>query len=179
MLIDINQDYEYDEVFGLGAAMNVFWAPGHGYEDRDFIRAVVAHSLDEHDVVPYIGEEAEINEMYQSVQEQGDGSLVYDRRPMIPEYDHFRGPVDWKPVTVMDLDRRHPGARKCAVRGCSEPWSAGLPVQVLIAPTDGADVRCTADLWLCRTHTKEIPDPVYRLAFIPVGAEVVLDSGST
>lgn len=34
--IEITQDYEFDEDFGLGSPMLSFWAPGHGHDHEQF-----------------------------------------------------------------------------------------------------------------------------------------------
>lgn len=171
MSIDIHQDWEWDDDFGLGSPMPVFWAKGHGHDQNEFIRAVVEHCLDEYRDIPCIPADAEFVAMWQQNVSHNE-SIEFRRStdaPMSPRSPKF-------PVTVLDLaGPRKGGAKGCAITGCDEAWSRGIPVQALIEPTDESE-RMTAYLWLCREHAVRFPDPGYRVCMIPVGAQVVLEA---
>lgn len=169
--IEINRDHEADDDGEIGGPMDVFWAEGHGHDDEVFLRAVLDECLGEGNV-PAIRWEDRPVEMWQRDVPAGD-SVIYHRAEEVPDGHRVK---DWRPVTVLDLERRHHGATKCSIDGCTKPWSSGQPVQIVV---DVVGPYRALTMWLCREHGREIPEPSYRLRFIPVGAVIQLPAETT
>lgn len=166
---EIFQDHEFTGS-EIGGPMAVFWAKGHGFDPRGFIRAVLDYCLDNDVDIPAItGDDAPVETWQQNVT-QG-GAIEYRRDPTPPSSlrsSRF-------PVTVLDLDSRRHGGTKCAVSDCREPWSAGTPVQVRVEPdTEEPGPYMAVCLWLCREHRTALPEPFYRVCMVPVGATILL-----
>ena len=172
--IEITQDYEFDEDFGLGGSMLSFWAKGHGHDAEQFIRAVVDFTLTERGSVPRIEEEDAPVEMWQRVIERHDG-VEYSRILAESDDAHGRGA---EPVTVLDLERRGRGGTKCGVTGCTKPWSSGKAAMIRVeADGRGPTVNnpyMSVRMWFCREHCRQFPEPSYRVCMIPVGATILL-----
>ena len=168
--IEINQDREFDEDWdGVGETLLVFWALGHGHDPDAFVRAVVDHCLEYDGGVPQIRPEDAPQEVWQRNVEHQD-AIEYRRSSAPPEdgYDRKRS----IPITVLDLERRTHGATKCSVDRCGEPWTSGATAQVCVDTRDGDTYYVR--LWLCREHSRQFPEPSYRVCMVPVGATVML-----
>ena len=165
--MEIEQDYEVFDGGELGSRVDCFWAVGHGLDHHDFMVAVIDHCIEWGASPSFSHDDAPV-EMWQVKIPDGD-TWVWERS--IEKPDRVRA-SDAQAVTVLDLERRRPGAPKCSVHGCREPWSSGPTVQT--TASDEFDVRLAVEFRLCRAHQKLLPDPVYRLAFIPVGATITL-----
>jgi hypothetical protein len=176
--IEICQDHEFDDAAGIGGPLPVFWAKGHGFDDRAFIRAVLDYCLDNHVDIPAITmNDAPVETWQQNVARSG--SIEYQRDSSPPTSS--RSPRF--PITLLDLDRRGHGGTRCAVTGCDEPWSTGAPVRVCVEPGSGeAELGApymAVCLWLCREHRKHLPEPLYRVCLVPVGATILLPADAT
>lgn len=173
MAIEITQDYEFDEDFGLGNPMLSFWAPGHGHDPKQFIRAVIDHTLTEHGSVPRIEDEDHPVEVWQRIIERQDG-IEYQRQTTKPDGLHPRA----APITILDLERRSRGGTKCSVDRCNNPWSNGPTATIRVEADDrGPTVNnpyMAVRIWLCRDHQNQFPKPSYRVCMIPVGATIML-----
>jgi hypothetical protein len=173
--IGITQDHEVDDDGEVGGPLAVFWAPGHGHDSGDFVRAVIEHCLDEGIDVPAIPADVEPVGLWQRLVPRQD-CVEYQRTDFEPLYD----PAN--PITVLDLDSRGRGGTKCGVDECREPWSSGRPVRVSIEPSPGdASVNSpymAVRIWLCREHASRFPDPSYRVFMVPVGATILLPSAA-
>lgn len=174
-IIDIAQDYEFYEDSGLGGPMLSFWAPGHGHDPEQFIRAVIDHMLSYGGSVPRIDPEDKPVEMWQRTVEQHDG-VEYERMPTKPETSASY--LQAEPITLLDLERRGRGGTKCGVSGCSKPWSSGNPAIVRVEADDrGPTVNTpymSVRMWFCREHSRRFPEPSYRVCMVPVGATIML-----
>jgi hypothetical protein len=164
----IEQDYEVDDDGRVEGALSVFWAKGHGYDPRAFIRAVVDYCLDNDIDIPRIG--GEPVETWQRNVESNDG-VFYQRNDTAPT-----SPCStWFPVTLLDLERpRRHGAPKCSIKDCTEPWWRGQTVPVAVEPTDAAAPYMSLSVWLCLDHAAGFPAPSYRVRMVPVGATILL-----
>ncbi len=173
---EIVQDHEYDEE--IGGPLAVFWAKGHDYDTRAFIRAVLDYCMDEDVDIPSITADDTPIQMWQRNVTRRDG-VEYVRDVTPPE--SLRSSKF--PITVLDLEgaRRH-GGTKCSISDCHEPWSVGRPVRVVVEPTDGgAEIGSpymAAEMWLCRGHSRRMPEPNYRVCLVPVGAEILLPTST-
>src|ERR1700756_2643035 len=167
--IEIEQDQEIDHDGELCGSINVFWAKRHGLDQDKFIRAVIDHCLEPEGGVPAISWEDELAEVWQHLEPVGDNF----------EY-HRSNESSWsagrkaEPITLLDVDRRGRGARRCQVHDCREPWSRSTPVQVCIDANDDDAARMIVYMTLCRTHVVRFPKPSYRVCMVPVGATIEL-----
>lgn len=174
LTIEITQDYEFDEDCGLGGPMLSFWAEGHGHDPEQFIRAIIDYTLTEHGSVPRIDPEDQPLKMWQRTIERGDG-VEYRRHLAESDDAHGRGA---KPITVLDLERPRRGGTKCGVVGCTNPWSSG-PSAIVRVEADGRgptvnNPYMSVRLWFCREHSRQFPEPSYRVCMVPVGATIML-----
>lgn len=173
MTIAITQDYEFDEDCGLGGSMLSFWTEGHGHDPEQFIRAVIDHTLEEHGSVARIELEDKPVEMWQRTIDRGDG-VEYSRQSTAPDGSYPRA----EPITLLDLERHSRGGTKCGVVGCVNPWSSG-PAAVVRVEIDGRgptvnNSYMAVRMWFCREHTRQFPEPSYRVCMVPVGATIML-----
>lgn len=166
-VIEIEQDHQLDYDGEVSGPMHVYWAEGHDHDPEAFLRAVIDHCIDYARDIPRIAWDEPSVEMWQRDVAHGD-SVEYHREQEIPS-GHRR--ADWRPVTVLDLERSPRGATKCSVNNCTRPWDSGQPIQIT-HEVDGPYLALT--MWLCREHREAIPEPSYRLRFIPVGATIML-----
>lgn len=171
--IEINQDYDYSSG-EIGGLLPVFWAKGHGYDAKEFVRAVVDYCLDEDADIPAITWEDSPEEKWQRNVDIDAG--VFYERDVVPPKSLREGKFA---ITILDLERpRRRGATKCSVDGCREPWSSGTPVRVATEVLAGdSTLDCSymaVTVWLCRGHRKKLPEPSYRVVMVPVGATIVL-----
>lgn len=164
--IGIEQDYEVDDDGEVLGSLLSFWTRGHGFNPDAVIRAVVDFSLEEHRSVPRIDEGGPVDEVWQKTVHRASGVWEY-RRSDVEQ-------PGWDPITLVDLEHRYRGGRKCAVQHCPEPGRIGEPVRLLIEPSDSGMSSDVAYVYVCRFHAKRFPQPPYRVCMIPVGAEVVL-----
>lgn len=177
MGIEIVQDHECDGD-EIGGPISVFWAKGHGYDAREFIRAVVEYCLDrDADVPPITWEDGPVETWQQNVVHQA--GVEYRRDATPPKALHSSR----FPVTILDLEQpRRRGSAKCSVDQCTEPWFAGAMVRVAVEPGQGEPTSgspyMAVTLWLCREHRKNLPSPSYRVCLIPVGATILLPEES-
>lgn len=171
-MIGIEQDCELDYDGEVGNHLPVFWCEGHGHDGTEFVRAVVEHCIDYGEDIPAIEWDATPVEMWQTDRDMGD-AVEYVRAAEIPSGDRRDA---WRPVTVLDLWRRCHGATKCSVNGCSKPWDSGQPIQI-VTEVDGPYTALT--MWLCREHRELLPEPSYRLRFVPVGSTIMLSPPAT
>lgn len=178
-MIEIYQDCEYDGE-SFSSVLPVFWAKGHDLNEGEFRLAVIHYLIDEEGDFPAMSWEDPIEEQWQRNVEVSGGGIEYRRRDDRPGYDDFTGPVDWFPITILDLERQRRGQHKCAVTQCREPWSVGSPAQIRVSPTVGDEAELGGTpgesiyLWLCRKHRKRYPEPCYRVCMVPVGATIML-----
>jgi hypothetical protein len=172
--IQIEQDHEMGYDGEVSSRINVFWAKGHGHETDKFIRAVIDHCLEYDEGIPAISWEDRPQEVWQHTESAGECMWEYIRANE-PSWNAGRKA---EPITLLDLDRRGRGARKCHIQDCREPWSISTPVQVCIEPGMGGasinDPRMTVYITLCREHLKRFPEPSYLVCLIPVGATILL-----
>lgn len=167
--VEINQDAEVDDDGDIGGWLDVFWCEGHDVDGETFLRALVDHCLAWGHDVPRIPRDAEPAEMWQHDRTAGD-AVIFERERNVP--DGARR-ADWRPVTVLDLERRFMGGAACSVRGCTGAVYSSQAFPVVWEP-DGENLAL--DVRLCREHRTQIPDQPYRLRFIPVGATIVLEA---
>ena len=163
----IQQDYEIDWDGEVGAPLDVFWCEGHGHDPADFVRAVVEHCLDYGRDIPRIEDVRRPAELWQCDRKSGD-SITYERRESVEGLRR----ADWRPVTVLDCERRRLGATSCSVKGCTRPVRSQQAFPVVWEP-DGEYVAL--EMRLCDEHRGQIPDQTYRLVFVPVGATIMLE----
>lgn len=166
----IYQDHEYDGDFELGDLVPSFWTKGHGHEPCAFIRAVVAYCLDNDVDIPAIPQDVDPVELWQQ-NIAVDGGVEYRRGPTPPTSSR----TSRFPITLLDLETlRRRGSTKCSVIGCSEPWSVSSPAARLCVERHQRKNEISVQLWLCREHQKCWPEPLWRVAVVPVGATVML-----
>jgi hypothetical protein len=161
----IFRDHELDGQ-EIGSPLNVFWCEGHGFPPDDFILEVVKYCLDYYGNVPAIAEDDIPREMWQQVVPRGD-VVEYQRTK---EFDSKKR-YGCKPITILDLESRTSGGRKCMVNGCTNPWSSSFPMA--LAKLEG---RFTIGITLCKAHKEDMPDYYYRMMLVPPGGKVVLTS---
>lgn len=172
--IEIVQDFEVDEDGDLCGPQLGFWTKGHGHKPDEFIRAVLDYCLDEgagH--VPAIDlDEDGPQEVWQRNVERACG-VEYERTETEPEYNRFHSGRAY-PITLLDLQSRRRGARKCMVVDCREPWSSGPAARVCVEPSVNERPSVSVRMYLCREHARSFPDPSYRVFMVPVGATILL-----
>jgi hypothetical protein len=175
--IEITQDVELDPDVGLGQPMPVFWAHGHGHDEHDFLLEVVGYCLEYGVGIPRIDADVAPVEVWQENVEARD-AVEYRRTTQPPT----RPNSDLFPITLLDLEFRQRGGTKCAVIGCREPWLVGAPVSVAVEPNEGDGVsepeHMAVRIWFCAKHSRRLPEPSYRVRFVPVGATIVLPKAS-
>ena len=166
--IESVQDCEVDYDGDVGGWLDVFWTEGHGHDSVEFIRAVVDHCLDSGHDIPKIPAELEPAEVWHHDRKVGD-SVIYQRRT---DLEGARL-ADWRPVTVLDCERRFFGGSSCSVTHCTRPVMSAQAFPIVWEP-DGEYVAL--DMRLCDEHRRQVPEQPYRLRFIPVGATIVLEA---
>ena len=164
--IEIMQDCEVDDDGDVGGWLDVFWCEGHGHDAGDFVQSVVDHCLEWGHDIPKIPSDAVVAEVWQHDRKVGD-SVIFERRSNL---DGVRL-ADWRPVTVLDCERRFFGGSSCSVTNCTRPVMSAQGFPIVWEP-DGEYLAL--DVRLCAEHRRQIPDQCYRLRFIPVGATIVL-----
>lgn len=172
-MIAITQDCEFDEDCGLGGLMLSFWTEGHDHDPEQFIRAVIDHTLEGSGSVPRIERGDKPVEMWQRIIDRRDG-VEYSRHSTAPEGSYPRA----EPITLLDLERHSRGGIKCGVVDCVKPWSSG-PAAVVRVEADGRGPTVNhpymaVRMWFCREHTRQFPEPSYRVCMVPVGATIML-----
>jgi hypothetical protein len=169
--IVINQDHEIDYDGEVGSAVPVFWAKGHGYDEGEFVRAVIDYCLGNDVTIPRFDpyDDKPVETWQQNVSVH-DG--IEYRRDSTPPNSLRSSRF---PITILDLERpRRRGATKCGVNGCDEPWGLGVPIKVAIEPDDSGMAYTAVTIWLCREHAARFPEPSYRVCMVPVGATIML-----
>lgn len=164
--VEIMQDCEVDDDGDIGGWLDVFWAEGHGHDAGDFVQSVVDHCLEWGHDIPKIPSDAVVAEVWQHDRKVGD-SVIFERRSNL---DGVRLAA-WRPVTVLDCERRFFGGSSCSVTNCTRPVMSAQGFPIVWEP-DGEYLAL--DVRLCAEHRRQIPDQRYRLRFIPVGATIVL-----
>ena len=170
-MIEIQQDSAIDEDCEVGMPMHVYWCEGHNIDPQEFFEAVLAHCLEEGDIPRirpvdyYNGPEDRPVELWQWDRTVGS-RVIYERTVELPP--PMRRAV---PVTVLDLERRWTGGYRCSVLECRLPWSRTTTHQAVL---DADSERLYMQLPLCRTHVAMMPEPSYRVVFVPVGSTVEL-----
>lgn len=164
--LEINQDYDIDFDGEVGSPLDVFWCEGHVDDDTSFIRAVVDHCIEWGRTIPRISEDKAPTLVWQHDRKDGD-SVTYIRR----DSDEGLRRADWRPVTLLDCERRFMGATSCSVTRCTGPVRSSQGLEVVWEP-DGDHLAL--DMRLCDKHREQMPDQSYRLRFIPVGATILL-----
>lgn len=167
--LEIERDYEFDEG-DVGGPLDTFWARGHGHDPDVFIRAVIELCLGD-GTVPRIDHDDVLVHMWQQNISIGDG-IEYRRFSEKPESSRHHPAF---PVTVLDLNRRRLGGRRCMFTDCKMPWQATTPIRVVIG--EGLEYQAV-EISTCREHRELLPDPYYRVCLVPVGATVVLPPGA-
>ena len=166
--IEIYQNCEVDYDGDVGGWLDVFWAEGHGHDAAGFLRAVVDHCLDSGHDIPKIPAELEPAEVWHHDRKVGD-SVIYQRRTDLGGARL----ADWRPVTVLDCERRFFGGSSCSVTHCTRPVMSAQAFPIVWEP-DGEYVAL--DMRLCDEHRRQVPEQPYRLRFIPVGATIMLEA---
>ncbi len=165
--VEIMQDCEVDDDGDVGGWLDVFWCEGHGHDAETFILAVVDHCLEWGHDIPKIPSDAVVAEVWQHDRKVGD-SVIFERRSNL---DGVRLAA-WRPVTVLDCERRFFGGSSCSVAACTRPVRSSQAVPVVWEP-DGEYLAL--EMRLCDEHRRQVPEKSYRLRFIPVGATIMLD----
>jgi hypothetical protein len=156
------QQFQDDE----GGPLRSWYAEGH-HEPAVFAAALVHLLLDEYDDdIPSI-ELDRIRQRYMRKVPNLDGGWTssFSDEP-------GRGAMA---VTLFDAEVSRRGL-SCAVRGCDRPVSTQHPVRTAVA-VEGVS-EFTVDLTLCRDHSRQMPNPSYRVFMVPVGATILLPSES-
>ena len=165
--IEIMQDCEVDDDGDVGGWLDVFWCEGHGHDAGKFIRAVVDHCLDWGHDIPKVPKGLEPVEMWHHDRTVGD-AVIHQRRT---DREGVRL-ADWRPVTVLDCERRFFGGSSCSVTNCTRPVMSAQGFPIVWEP-DGEYLAL--EMRLCDEHRRQVPEKSYRLRFIPVGATIMLD----
>lgn len=169
--IEIFQDYECDEFGEVDGPMDVYWCRGHVDHD-EFLRAVIDYCLG-YGRVPAIHHEDRPRHQWQRNVRIGD-TTRYDRSDHPPERRHS---PDFA-ITVIDLNHRVHGTRRCSIHGCENPWNRMPSVRVVIdeETADHVNGHMAAEISLCAEHSRRFTEPHYRWMIAPVGYAVVSDT---
>lgn len=156
------QQFQDDE----GGPLQSWYAEGH-HEPAAFATALVRLLLDEYDAdIPAI-ELDRVTQRYMRKVPNFDGGWTSSFTD-----EPGRGAM---PVTLFDAEVARRGLN-CAVRDCGHSVSTNWPVRTAV--TVEAVSEFAVDLRLCRDHQKAMPQPIYRVFMVPVGATILLPAES-